>query len=329
LLAVHFYQQIRDKEIGQVHGSGETTMKTNTIATVVKVKNGHAWFDRMETGVKKFGKDTGQTTYVVGPSKADEKLQEKIIEDLIAQGVQAICIVPFFPKALEMVLGKARRQGIVVISHEADNLRNVDYDLEAFDNTAYGIHLMDHLARYMSSEGQYGVLVGSLMSQSHNEWSQAAIDRQKQKYPIMSLATRKIEDRDDPTLAHTKTEELIASYPNLKGILTIGMTASIGAGSAIEERKMQDKIVVVGTGLTSVCGRYLLSGAVKLASCWDPADAGYVMNKLALMVLERQKILDGMDLGVRGYTQIKMTGKILYGSAMLDITKENMTSYPF
>ncbi len=25
-----------------------------TIATVVKMKNGHAWFDRMEEGVKKF-----------------------------------------------------------------------------------------------------------------------------------------------------------------------------------------------------------------------------------------------------------------------------------
>jgi simple sugar transport system substrate-binding protein len=39
-------------------------------------------------------------------------------------------------------LKKAREQGIVVISHEASNQENIDYDIEAFDNAAYGVHFM-------------------------------------------------------------------------------------------------------------------------------------------------------------------------------------------
>jgi len=51
------------------------------------------------------------------------------------------------------------------------------------------------------------------------------------------------------------------------------------------------------------------------------------MNKLAVMVLEGQNVTDGIDLGVPGYNTIKPDGKILYGSAMIDVTKENMADY--
>lgn len=304
-------------------------MKKYTIATVVKVKDGHAWFDRMGEGVKRFEKDMEHRTFVSGPPKADENLQIQIIEEVLAQGVDALCVVPFFPQALEMVLGKARRHGIVVISHEASNQRNVNYDIEAFDNAAYGVHLMDHLARYMGQEGEYAVLLASLTTQSHSEWANAAIARQTVKYPKMSLVTRKIEVHEDLTLAHKKTEQLLTTYPELKGILGISMTATIGAGAAVEEKKMQSKVIVVGTGLVSGCRRHLFSGATRLISFWDPADAGYVMNKLAVMVLEGKSITDGMDLGVPGYNQITLKENILYASAMIDVTQENMADYNF
>src|SRR5947209_7889128 len=111
--------------------------KKYSIATVVKV-DGIAWFDRMREGVRQFGSDTGHDTWMVGPSQADAAAQVQIVESLIAQGVEAICIVPFSVEAVEPVLKKAQDRGIVVISHEASNLQNTDYDIEAFDNHAYG-----------------------------------------------------------------------------------------------------------------------------------------------------------------------------------------------
>ena len=81
-----------------------------------------------------------------GPSKADAALQVQVVEDLIAQGVDALCVVPFSAEALEPVLKKARDQNIVVVTHEASAHQNVDYDVEAFDNAAYGVHFMDALA---------------------------------------------------------------------------------------------------------------------------------------------------------------------------------------
>ncbi len=53
------------------------------------------------------------------------------------------------------------------------------------------------------------------------------------------------------------------------------------------------------------------------------------MNTVSKMVIEGKKIKDGMDLGVEGYNNIKLDGKVIYGSAWLKVTKENMSDYNF
>lgn len=303
--------------------------KKYTIATVVKL-SGVQWFNRMEEGVKKFAKDTGNETFQQGPPKADAALQVQIIEDLIAQHVDAICVVPFSPEALEPVLKKAMDQGIVVISHEASNLKNVNYDIEAFDNAAYGAHLMDQLAKRMGEKGEYAVFVGSLTSKTHNEWADAGIARQKKAYPNMKLATDKLESNDDQTIAYNKTKELLKKYPNLKGIQGSAATDPAGSGLAVEELGLQDKVAVVGTSLVSVSSKYLQSGATDLISFWDPADAGYAMNRLAVMVLDGKKVKNGDNLKIPGYNKVKLVnGKVVYGQAWVDVTKENMGKYNF
>ena len=53
------------------------------------------------------------------------------------------------------------------------------------------------------------------------------------------------------------------------------------------------------------------------------------MNKLAVMILDGQEIKEGMDLGIPGYNNIKIVDKVIYGSAWVDVTKENMADYNF
>ncbi len=302
-----------------------------TIATVVKV-DGIAWFDRMREGVTKFGKDTGNDTFERGPAKADAAEQVKIIEDLIAQKVDAICVVPFSPEALEPVLKKARDAGIVVISHEATNQKNVDADIEAFVNEEYGAHMLDNLAKFMGGEGEWANFVGSLTSKSHNQWQDGAEARAKEKYPKMKLVSRRNEEYDDQNKAYQKTKELLTAYPNLKGILGAASTTAPGAGLAVEEAGLQNKVSVAGTSLVSSTGQYLKSGAVKMIFFWDPADAGYVMNKMALTLLQGGKITTGMNLGVKGYEKIKadpQNPKVFFGQAWVDVTKDNMGQFNF
>jgi simple sugar transport system substrate-binding protein len=300
----------------------------HTIVTVVKL-SGIAWFNRMEEGVKQYAADTGQNASQVGPASADAALQVQMIEDLIAKKVDAITVVPNSPEALEPVLAKALAQDIKVVGHEASSLNNVTYDVEAFDNAAYGEHLMEALAKAMGGEGEYAVFVGHLTAKTHNEWVDAAIAYQKQKYPKMKLVTDKIESNEQQQTAYQKTKELLRTYPNLKGIQGSAGEDVVGAALAVEEAGLTGKVSIVGTSLVSVAGPYLETGEINMISFWDPAKAGIAMNKVAAMAIEGKPVTDGMDLGVEGYNKIRLDGKVIYGQAWVDVTKDNMGDYEF
>ena len=286
------------------------------IATVVKV-DGIAWFEKMREGVERFGKETGHETFLLGPAKADASEQIQILEGLIAQGVDAICVVPFSVEAVEPVLQKARDRGIVVISHEASSQVNADVIIEPFDNAEYGRHLMDHLAKRMGEEGEYATFVGSLTSKSHNEWIDAAVAQQEAKYPGMTLVAEKVPSNDDQNQAYERAKELLIAHPKLKGVLTCAMAAAPGVALAIEEKDVQDRVSLVSTSLVSVTRPYLESGASKLVSFWKPDDSGYVMCKLAVMQLEGKEIVDGTDVGVEGFRKLTQSpDKKIFSSAL-------------
>lgn len=309
-------------------GSTAVMAEGKSIATVVKIA-GIQWFNRMEEGVKKYAEDTSDNAFQVGPAQADPQQQAALIEDMIAQGVDALAVVPMSPEALEPVLKRAMDAGITVITHEAASQQNIDYDIEAFVNEDFGANLMEQLATCMDGKGEYAVFVGSLTSQTHNQWVDGAIAYQKAKYPDMTLVGDKNETFDDSQKAYEKAQEVLRAFPNIKGMQGSASTDVAGIGLAIEERGMEDATCVFGTSLPSIAGQYLETGAVDGIGFWDPSIAGYAMNKLAAMVIDGETVTDGMDLGLPGYENITLDGKVIYGQAWVNVNKENMAEYPF
>ncbi|MGI6433174.1 MAG: substrate-binding domain-containing protein [Sphaerochaetaceae bacterium] len=164
--------------------------------------------------------------------------------------------------------------------------------IEAFDNHEYGAVMMDSLAKLMGEEGEYVATVGFLTSQSHMEQIEGAVAEQQAKYPRMKRVGGLIEDNTDTTIAYNKIKEVLLSYPNLRGIIGSPMTTSVGAGLAVEEAGLENKVSVVSTGMVSVAGQYLESGAVKEIQLWDPADAGHAMSKIAELALSWAKSIN-------------------------------------
>ena len=303
--------------------------KTYRIANLVK-QIGSAWYQRQQLGLDAINAEYDNVeAFMVGPETADAALQVQMMEDLIAQGVDAIVVVPISVETLEPVCQKAMDAGIVVVSHEAAFMSGVNYDVEAFDNAAYGAFMMDNLAAAMGEEGEYATMVGYLTSKSHMEWMEAAVARQQEAYPNMTLVADKIEDHDDTTTGYEKAVELIKTYPNLAGILGGSMSGTQGVGLAIDEMGVAEKIAATGTCIPSVDGAYLESGAIDCSSFWDPAGAGYATNKVALLALMGEEISTGLDLGYSGYESITLVENVVYGADMIVANAENMADYPY
>jgi simple sugar transport system substrate-binding protein len=311
-----------------------------TIPTIVKLI-GIGWFDRMEEGIKEFGEQTGNTTLLLGPPQADAALQNQIIEDQIAQNVDAISVVPFSPEACEPVLKKAMEKGIVVIGHEADNLINCDYDIEAFNNFEYGAELMKLLGEATGGKGKYITSVGSVTSKSQNQWEEGGVEYQKANLPDMELVEQKLETHDEQKKAQEIMVEMLKKYPDLKGFQGATSQDAPGAAQAVEDAGLTGKVFVVGTSMPSIAGKYLENGSLYAMMCWDPAQAGKAMDGLAVLCLDgkRDEIKEGLNLGYKGYENIKLNAqtevkdnpeKYLEGNALIKITSvEEMEQYPF
>lgn len=315
--------------------AAETTDKASsdyTIAVVVK-GNTNGWFVRMEEGIKKFAEETGINAYMTGPSETDSAQQIQVLQDVVSQNPDAICVVPIDPAACETVLAEARDKGIKVICHEGSSVENCDYDVEAFDNAGYGAFIMDCLAELMGEEGEYITMVGYLTSASHNEWADGAVAEAEKNYPNMTLAKEKrLESENSAETAYEVAKQYLKTNPNIKGFTGSSSDDAPGIARAIDELGLKDKVFVVGTGMPNECRELLKAGSLQTITLWDPADAGYAMCELARMALDGEEIGNGTDLGLDGYSNLTVdesNPKILMGDASIAITADNIDEYNF
>jgi simple sugar transport system substrate-binding protein len=316
------------------HGQGDRKdVKTEKIRIVTVVKRtGIVWFERMEEGIKQFAAENGVDATMTGAADADPQKQADIIRKLIGEKPNAITVVPNSPEALEEVLKQARAAGIKVVTHEASNQVNTDVDIEAFDNLAYGSHLMDELASCMGGSGKYVAFVGHTTARSHMRWATAAYERAKQKYPKIVRISAPVETAERPETAYQQAKELLAKHPDLKGFEGSSVVDVAGIGRAVREAGVQGRTCVMGTSLPSVAGEFLNDGAVDKMFLWDPLVAGQAQAKLALMLIKGEKIAPGLDLGLPGYrslTTISGTPHGLAGSGWITVDKSNVKQYPF
>ena len=292
------------------------------------------WFVRMDTGVKEYQAETGLNIYQKGTPEIDATLQYQLIQDLIAAGVDAICVVPVDPGSLEPVLKQARDAGIVVVAHEGASLENVDYDIEAFNNEQYGAFIMDNLAKAMGEEGVYTTMVAHVTNASHNEWADGGVKHQLEAYPNMTLLAEepRVESEDNGDVAYNKAKELFKKYPNLKGIMGTSSYDAPGIARAIEELGLKGKVFTAGTGMPAANAALLKSGAVASLTLWDPALAGKAMCAMALKLLRKEEIKAPLDLGVDGYKALTFksgSDKVLEGQGWIVINADNVDSFGF
>lgn len=305
-----------------------------TIAVVVKDGTSD-WFKRMQVGVDEFGQTKTVNVIQKGPANADAASQVQLVEDMINQGVDAICIVPIDPGALESVLQKAMEKGIVVISHEASDLKNTLYDVEAFTAEDFGNTMMQELAKAMGEKGQYAQMVAYTTSTTHMEYSNAEYAYQQANYPDMSLINDTVpsaESSEKVDTAYEKAKELLKANPELVGFTGAASVDILGEAQATEELGLTDKVSIVGVGTPNATREYVKNGTIDAVCLWDPASAGYAMCDLAYKILAGEEVKEGIDLGQDGYESVTIqegANRCVLGNAPLILNTDNIDDYDF
>lgn len=297
---------------------------------VMIAKQSDPWFDDMATGVEQLKRDTGLNVSMQYPETTDAAGQAAIMESLIEQGVDAICVVPNDPTGLLDAIRRARDAGIVVVTHEAPSIADkVDLDVEAFVNESFGELFGENVAEAMDGTGDYVIIVGSKTMDTHMEWYEAARSYIEENYPDMcNVLNEPAEDGNSMGGAYRVTQELMEKYPDVEGIIECTAYGE-GVCRALDDMDLAADVKVVSLAVPSQMKDYLYNGSLVSILAWRPADAGYATCYAAYLLASGQTVKNGTDFRVTGYESVQVKDGIAYGNAPLEYTAENIEDYMF
>ena len=311
--------------------AGEKEVAAKEVYTMISIPKLRAtWFDRMEVGLIKAGKEYEINISQQAPASADEAQQVRMMEDAINQGNNAILVVPNDANSIVPAFARAQNKGIVTITHESPQQQNADFDVEMIDNVAFGEKAMELMVKDMGTEsGKYVIFVGSLTVPAHNIWADAAIVLAEKKYSGLEKIATRYPVAEDQNAARQTALDIITANPDIKGFLCFGSQGAPGAAQALREKGLIGKIVVVGTTAPSQAKKYLGDGSMTTAILWDPAEAGYAMVYLAKTVLDgnKDKVDVNFEIPTLGAPLIFKGNTLIYDRPLI-VTKDNVDQYP-
>lgn len=180
------------------------------------------------------------------------------------------------------------------------------------------------LAQKMGGKGEYAVYVGSLTVPLHNAWADYAIAYLGEKYPEMTLIGERYGVAESVDDSRKTALDLMAANPGLKGFLAFGSQGPIGAGRAIEERRMIGQVHVLGP-FSPGQGRDLVkSGAISGGFMWNPAEAGRVFVTIGKMLVDGVEIVEGTDIPGLGVVSPDAANRDIITDNLIAINAQNL-----
>ena len=279
---------------------------------------GNAFFEIAAKAFKETAEAEGATVDVVYPEAATADAQIKVLDNLISQQPDAICISANDVNALQAKLEEAMDAGIKVSSF--DSAPNKD-SRQVFVNQA--------------GEGQFAILSATSQSANQNAWIDAmkSIMEGDEKYSKLELVEVAYGD-DEPQKSTDQTAALLQNYPDLKVICaptTVGIAA---AAKYLQDNESACKLT--GLGLPSEMQEY--TGDDDAHSCpyfylWDMEGLGK-LSAYATMALVKGDITGAVDetftagdMGEFTITTADDEGTEIVLGEPLQFTPENVADY--
>jgi len=231
--------------------SPETESDGPRVALVMK-SLANEFFQTMEQGARDYHSENPDAFNLIVngiPNEEDVGQQVSIVEQMIAQKVDAIVIAPADSKALVSVLHRAADSGIVVVNIDnkldAEVLadRGVRIPFVGPDNKAGAKLAGDHLATQLTKGAEVAIIGG--IPTAFN-----AIQRREGFEAAMNDAGMKIVSSQsgnwEMAKAHQVVGGILSEHPNLAAILCANDSMALGAVAALKDASRDGDVNVVG-----------------------------------------------------------------------------------
>jgi rhamnose transport system substrate-binding protein len=290
---------------------------------------GNAYFISCKAGAEKAAKELGVELLFDGPTDSNAAKQNEIVENWITLGVDVICVAAENKEGISTALRKAQKQGIKVITYDADSMPDArSFFVNQATPEGIGHALMDEAARLLNNEGDFAMITASLTAANQREWQKHIEARLKEKYPKMKLVTvRPCDDLKDK--AQSEATAIMSANPNLKLIMSICSPGVPGAAEAIKQAGKTGKVKNIGLGLPSENRRYVHEGVTDTVILWKTEDLGYLTIHAGVALAK-----DQLKKGAKEFTAGKLGKFQIVGDNILlgkpfGFNKSNIDQFNF
>lgn len=204
----------------------------------------------------------------------DVNKQVELVDQMIAQGVDAIIIAPADSKALVAVCKKAANVGIIIVNidnkFDSGALKEAGLRVPFVGpNNRRGATLVgDELAKHLRSGDSVAILEGA-PNAFNSEQRKLGFEAAMKTAGIKIAASQSGYWETDK--ANRIARDIITSHPDIKALLCANDSMAIGAVKAVEESGKSGKILVVGYDNISAVQQLLKEGKI-LATADQHAD---------------------------------------------------------
>lgn len=205
------------------------------------------FFKAMESGAKKKAEELGITLIWQGSaSEYSPQSQLPFVDSALAQGVDALILVPTDPDSLQPSVAKAQAMNIPVITVDT-TVTDQSYLTSHItgDNVDGGKQAAKTLAEQIGGKGDIFIMSGSPTGTTNVLREQGFREELAANYPDIKIVDRQY-TYSQPANATSAINTALLKYPNLVGIFAIDGTSGTGAVAALRNSGKTGTVKLVG-----------------------------------------------------------------------------------
>jgi ABC-type sugar transport system substrate-binding protein len=253
---------------------------------------GIQYYDAVKRGVDSADEELpGVTVEWIGPTIDSSEKQIEIIEQAISQKPDLIAVAANNSHAIDSALQKAAAAGIRIMSWDGDT-ESREFFVNLVDYHTFGEKLAESMHRQVGDTADIAVIITNFTASNQVQWLKAVKRTIYKRYPGLSILDIRpaTESRER---AFRITQDYLATFPTLKGILVLGTPNLPGTAEAVKQAGLSKKIAIVGNTTPNAIRPYLKEGVVEEVFLWNAPDHGYLTVYCAWRLLA-----DGITPGV-------------------------------
>ena len=247
---------------------------------VIPMGRSHVYWVSAHAGAVKAAREENVDIIWNGPStESDFSGELQIVENMINQHVDAICLAPIDRKALAKAVELAADAGIPVIIWDSPVYSQSFVAHIATDNYSAGGLGAELMGEILKGKGKIVEVACQPGSASTMAREQGFEDKLKQSYPGIAIVDKRY-GMADAAKSMTVAENMLTAFPDLDGMFGSNESSTVGAARAVTSSKSKVKLVGFDSSPTLIEG--LQSGVIDSLVTQNPFDMGYKSVKAAV-----------------------------------------------